>query len=342
MADVRRILLVRLDGIGDALACIPMLEGLRRLHPSASFGAVLSPVNAGIYSAARVAAHVYGGDDDLLRVSEEVRNAGYDVAVVATEEVAGYAIARASGARVRAGFWHRFEKPFKSLWQRMQLTNAVYRPAALKRTQVHEAVTLYALARALGAESKPIADAAALRAWVNADPAGGLRDGASTLGIQIARKLATENWGPAALSALIAAALGGSGLARCALLTSEADAQLARAILERMPAALTADDVVFLHPPATIGVWLGTIASLAALITPDTGAAHAAGMLGVPVVDLFDSEQFVAQSTRWRPWAAPARCFAKPTWHSGEESRLGSELGSAIKDLRPSVGSDVR
>lgn len=333
MAELRRILLVRLDGIGDALACVPLLEGLRVLYPAAVFGAVLSPVNAAIYAPNRVTAHVLAGEDDVLRVSEDVRNAGYDAAIIATEEVAGYEIARASGAHVRVGFWHRIEKPFKSLWQRAQVTHAVYRPAARKRRPLHEAVTLYSLARALGAPAEPSTDAAVLRGWVNADPAGSLPDGADTLGVQIAPKLATEGWGPAALSALIAAAIAHSGLTRCALLASEKDKALAGAILSNLSAGMSSGGSVALHPPTAIGPWLGAIASLAALITPDTGAAHAAGMLGVPVVDLFGAADFEELSSRWRPWAAPSRCLVKPAWHAGEETRFGQEAGSAVKEL---------
>ncbi len=341
MAEPRRILLVRLDGIGDALACVPMLEGLSRTYPSATFGAVMSKVNAGILSPARVTTYVYGGEDDLLHVTEEARNAGYDAAVVATEEVAGYEIARSIGAHIRVGFWHRFEKPFKSLWQRAQLTRAVYRPAARMRAPAHEALAMYSLARALGAASEPTADASVLRAWVNADPAGALPDGQATLGVQIASKLATGGWGPAALAALIDASLAYAGLTRCVLLASEADAPLARAVLEHMPPAQLASGVVRLHPPSDVPRWLGAIASLGALITPDTGAAHAAGMLGVPVADLFDSASFEELSSRWRPWAAPARCFAKSDWHPGLESRFGAEVGAAVKELRASLkGSD--
>ena len=41
------------------------------------------------------------------------------------------------------------------------------------------------------------------------------------------------------------------------------------------------------------------------VVTADTGAAHVAGMLGVPVVDCFPERDAPAQIARWRPWAAP-------------------------------------
>ena len=46
----------------------------------------------------------------------------------------------------------------------------------------------------------------------------------------------------------------------------------------------------------------------AAVVTPDSGAAHLAGMAGVPCVDLFEPSPHVAYDVlRWRPWAAPCR-----------------------------------
>src|SRR4029077_16115774 len=134
MADGRRFLLVRLDGIGDALVCVPALEALRATFPTATFGALCSPRNAALFSRDRVAAvHVLERDDDAaerFRLAAELRELGYTDALIATEEPVGYTLACMSRARKRAGFWHRFEKPFKSVWQFAHLTDAVYRPAA--------------------------------------------------------------------------------------------------------------------------------------------------------------------------------------------------------------------
>ncbi|MBV8726940.1 MAG: hypothetical protein JO233_04080, partial [Candidatus Eremiobacteraeota bacterium] len=38
------------------------------------------------------------------------------------------------------------------------------------------------------------------------------------------------------------------------------------------------------------------------IITPDTGAAHLAGMLGVACTDIFEPARFEIQSARWSPW----------------------------------------
>jgi hypothetical protein len=56
--------------------------------------------------------------------------------------------------------------------------------------------------------------------------------------------------------------------------------------------------------PATTRDWIATVDAAAALVSPDTGASHLAGMIGVPVVDVFPDAGFDAQTRRWRPWAS--------------------------------------
>jgi ADP-heptose:LPS heptosyltransferase len=327
-------LLVRLDGLGDALACVPSLAGLQRAYPHARFGAVCSPANATLFSGL-VTSHRYD-DGPIDALAQELRAAKYTHAVVATEEVVGYQLARASGARRRAGFWHRFEKTFKSLWQYAQLTDRVYRPAAWVARPEHEVEALYRLAEMFDAMPPAPADSKDLRAWLaiaSPNPATS-RDREAVLGVQIARKLSNGGWEPAALAHCIAAALEASELPRCVLLTSAADGGLAHAVLEQIPRALRERELVSLAPPADVPHWLGAIDSLAALITPDTGAAHAAGMLGVPVIDLFDEDRFAQLSRQWRPWAAPHQCIIKSAWRTGLAAELGAQLGAAVKAIR--------
>ncbi|HME80457.1 MAG TPA: glycosyltransferase family 9 protein [Candidatus Eremiobacteraceae bacterium] len=329
MADGPRFLLVRLDGLGDALACVPVLEGLRQAYPGAGFGAVCSPANAQAFSP-RVTVHVFGGGTSVAALGSELRRAAYTHALVATEEVAGYELARASGASRRSGFWHRLEKPFKSLWQFVRLTDRVYRPAAWTSRPEHEVETLYRLALPFGAQQPAPRDIIALRSWLAGCATSATRTGA--LGFQVAAKLTVDGWGPAALAQLCGATLKASGLHDLTLLAAPRDQGLASALMEHLESDVRA--CAHLSPPAGVPQWLRAIDSLAALVTPDTGAAHAAGMLGVPVIDLFLQTRFDQLSRQWRPWAAPARCIVKPLLGPGVPQRLGEQLGAQIIELR--------
>jgi len=329
----RRILLVRLDGLGDALACIPALEGLRRAYPDARFGALCSPANAALYSNQRVARiHVYSGGAPQTLVSE-LRSEAYTDAIVATEEPIGYQLARMSGAPRRAGFWHRFEKTFKSLWQYVQLTDAVYRPAAWVNEPEHEVAALYRLALRIGA-TRPIPDdPRSLRPWIDIDETEGTHGNPPPAAFQITAKIAAGGWDAPALASLIATALAASPFERAVLLCAAADEGLARAVMEHLEEGAQRPGAIIFLPPMRMASWLGSIASAGALVSPDTGAAHAAGMLGVPVVDLFEPERFAQLSQQWRPWAAPSRCLVKPAFHAGAAAAFGAELGAALTEV---------
>jgi ADP-heptose:LPS heptosyltransferase len=340
MADaLRRILLVRLDGLGDALVCVPALEGLRRAFPDARFGAICSQANAALFSRSRVRdVYVHPGGGTETEFLAALRAASYTDAMVATEEPAGYLLARASGARRRSGFWHRFEKTFKSVWQYAQLTERVYRPAAWVDDPEHEVGALYRLAERLGARAPIPTEAAALRDWLDVDAGDEPVVGADAFAFQISPKLCSGGWTPSALAAMANGALDASPFRRCVILASPSDQGLAAAVLEQFPRAARESNAAALAPQSGLSKWLGAVATAGALLTPDTGAAHAAGMLGVPVVDLFEEARFEQLSRQWRPWAADSRCIVKPANGPDSPARLASTVGVALTELARARG----
>ena len=60
----------------------------------------------------------------------------------------------------------------------------------------------------------------------------------------------------------------------------------------------------------------------ATVVSTDTGAAHVAGMLGVPVVDVFPDRDFAAQARRWRPWASPSRLVRASSLRGGAAATI--------------------
>jgi hypothetical protein len=82
------VLIVRLDAIGDALALVPLLAALR--ERGARIDIVLSQNNAGAFSKSAVD-RVYVGEPGLgTRLAQNA----YDYALVPTEDVSGYRLAR--------------------------------------------------------------------------------------------------------------------------------------------------------------------------------------------------------------------------------------------------------
>jgi ADP-heptose:LPS heptosyltransferase len=289
---VSRVLLVRLDGIGDALVCTPLIAGLR--EAGHELGLALSDRNADVFAAGTaVATHVleripwprHGSTPaSRARADAEIAAQRYDVALIASEEPEAYELAAPVPRRI--GFTTGWAKPFKSAWIKRHVTTAIRRAATVRGAEAHEAEIMLRLGRDLIA-TPPERDAARLRPWITGATPVPERRGVL---VQLGAKWNALGIADAVLQRLVAS-LRERG-ARFIAAPAERDAMGAQ-----FP-ALT------VTAPATTREWIASVDAAAALVSPDTGAAHLAGMIGVPVVDVFPDAGFDAQTRRWRPWAS--------------------------------------
>jgi len=294
--------LIRVDGVGDALACAPLVAALR--DAGHEVGALFSTRNRDAF-AARAFEHIHAVEripwprhgatpasrQIALDAAREVR---YDVALIASEEVGAYTFARDAQIEERVGFVNGWEKPLKTIQLRRLLTRAIVRPASAARASEHEVETLFRLGAGLHNEDVPTRDLARLRPLVLDDeaPAHG------RIVLQLNAKFVSSGIDIAAFSS-IARALEASGRATLTLGDDE-----------EFGAAYAARSGLACEHPATLGEWKGLLAGASAVVTPDSGAAHVAGMLGVPAVVLFPRGPAVERdAARWLPWAAPSRAL---------------------------------
>ena len=287
-----RVLLVRLDGIGDALVCAPLIAALR--DAGHIVGLALSERNAEIFApGVAVATHVlervpwprHGSTPaSRARADAEIAAQRYDIALIASEEPEAYDLA--APAPLRVGFTTGWAKPFKSAWIERRVTTAIRRAATVRGAKAHEAEILFELGRALVA-AEPTRDPAHLRPLIAGDAAVPERAGVV---VQLGAKWKTIGVGDAVLGR--ATALLAERGARFIVAPAE------RAAVQAQLPALTLD------APASTRAWIARIDGAATLVSADTGAAHLAGMLGVPVVDVFPDAAFDAQTRRWQPWAS--------------------------------------
>jgi ADP-heptose:LPS heptosyltransferase len=296
------VLIIRLDAIGDALALTPLLAAFRA--NSIPVDLVLRPVNADVFSS-RAARRAITSEFDL-RSSRPANLAAieafgtqlaarqYTHVLVATEDPSGYRLALATGAPVRVGFSNAWGKPVKALWSRQFLTKRIYRSAGLDRRGPHECEVLFRLGSALlGDVSKPTRDLSQLRPLVlESEPPNDER-----IALQITDKWERLGIGFAQVVDLVRR-LAGFGALR--LMASAGEHEYAARISHA-----TGEDVEWF---AAMAPWKAAIAAAAALVTPDGGALHVAGMVGTPTVAVFPpSGRFSLQAARWSPWAAPHR-----------------------------------
>ena len=297
------VLIVRLDAIGDALALVPLLAALRQR--GAKVDVVLSPQNAGVFSKDAVNA-VYTGDDANL-VSKLAENA-YDYALIATEDAGGYRLARATGARRRIGFENGWGKPLKTLWARFLCTRTVHRTAGLDPHAPHESQVLFTLGGDIVGELQPSRDAKILRRFViDAEPAPDER----------VVMQATAKWDLLGAALRDVVDLARRLQQRHAMRFVAAESE--RDYAQRFAAAADVPVEYF----SELAPWKSAIASAKALVAPDSGAVHVAGMTGTPVVAVFAPAHFALQTGRWSPWAAPYRLVKiESDWPVSAENAL--------------------
>lgn len=321
-----KILLVRADGIGDALVCAPLIAALRA--SGHVVGAVLGIANRAIFAPdalgavhvlERIAWPAHGSTAASYATAlAEARAQRYDVALVASEEPEAYAFAREADIGRRIGFINGWGKPLKSVALRASLTRTIVRPAAARSVREHEVRTIFRLGEDLTGEREPTRDTARLREIVIGRAAP--QETSGEIVLQASLKFATSGLDRAAYAAL-ARTLRANGYA---VAICGDDPALVRALA----LASGARDFSGLD---VLG-WKSALGSARAVVTPDSGAAHVAGMLGVPTVDAFAPGPATAyDARRWAPWAAPHRIVTLDP--SRGASAIARQLADALADL---------
>jgi len=229
----------------------------------------------------------------------EILSVGYDVALIASEEPEAYDLARP--IRRRIGFATGWSKPFKSLWVMQRVTNAIQRAATVRGERAHEVEIVFRLGAGLHSETEPSRDPVRLRPLVMGDASFPERRG---IVVQLGAKWQTIGLERATIGAVIAML----AQARAQLIGSPADRDAVRDL---------AGSAVYEILP-DIASWKRTIDSARIVVTPDTGTAHLAGMLGVPAIDLFPDRDAAAHIARWHPWAAPYTALTACELRGGE------------------------
>jgi ADP-heptose:LPS heptosyltransferase len=281
------VLIVRLDAIGDALTTVPLVAALRRY--GWRVGAVLRPVNAAVFSAAAFERiHVADG----AGIGGEIRAAKYDCALIPTEKAQAYRIARDARIPVRVGFENGWGKPLKTLWVRRMCTETIFRTAGLDPRAPHECEVVFKLAHRLLPHAEPPREPALLRPIVlDREPAPDAR-----IAIQV-----TDKWERLGAQLQDVEDLIRRIAARHTVRLI--GAQTEWEYCDRVSSAVSLPVETF----SALADWKASIAAAKALVAPDSGAVHVAGMTGTRVVACFSPKHFALQTARWSPWAAPNR-----------------------------------
>ncbi len=229
----------------------------------------------------------------IERLGRDLRERRYTHVLVATEDKSGYRLAAAAGAPVRIGFEDPWTKPLKALWSRRILTKSIYRSARLAAVSEHECETLFTLTAPLAGDDKPTRDLTQLRPLVlESEPAPDDR-----VAVQI-----TDKWERLGipLKSVVDLVRRVAASGELVLLSSRSESRYSQSVERATGIAVSYFD--------NLPSWKAAIAAAAALVAPDSGAVHVAGMTGTPVVAVFPPMRlYDAWVARWAPWATAHR-----------------------------------
>jgi ADP-heptose:LPS heptosyltransferase len=307
-----RVLLVRLDGVGDAAVCVPLIAALRAAGHE--IGVALTTRNAGVFAPnAIVAEHVleripwpaHGStQESTARANAEIAAMRYDVALIASEEPEAFALAEPVPERV--GFTTGRARPLKSLWVRARTTRTVSRSQRIGGEAAHEVEVLYRLGAGLVHDERAPVDLAVFRELLLRDPNARGAGGERTIVLQVGPKWLSTGISAEGLHAIV------TRLAACArIVAAPSEACAIRELTGVQPETFS-----------TTREWVEAIGRASLVTTVDTGAAHVAGMLAPHVVDIFPDRHFEAQVNRWRPWASSCTAFRASEVDGGAHSRF--------------------
>jgi heptosyltransferase-3 len=344
--ELRRVLVIRRDNIGDLVCTTPLIAALRARFPRAWVGALVNSYNApvlegnpdldAVYSYEKLK-HSSGGGALLgtlvgavferFHLIRKLRALKLDCAVIATPAHVSRTVTLAAMLRPKAiaGFVDG-----KCPDARIQLPVPQETTAGL-----HEVEAVYRLAPLLGIDAPvpplrlvPAADATA-RAR-DAIGRAGLTD-RKLVGVHLSARRPAQRWPAARYAELIVQLDERFGAASVLLWSPGAQDQPQHpgddgkaAEVEKLVGTRAA---LVAYPTVELRDLIGALSVCDAIVCPDGGAMHLAAALGKPIVALFGD----SSPERWRPWGVPHRVL-RP------QSRSLTDLGveevlSALAEL---------
>lgn len=344
---IQRILVVRVDLLGDVVLSLPAVRALKRAYPEAQIDMLVLSSTADVLRAEPEIARVLTFDPgmwrrptellkpgtwrDTLALVRTLREARYDVAISVSGDI-GSILTRLSGARQRFGYAREAYGHF--------LTNPL--PGGRYQTHQHEVRYVLALAQAAGGIVQ--AEDERLKLHVAPDAAmtiaEKLREARVTMGrggpiVAIhagARNGQAKRWPPTHIAALVDR-LAGELDALVVLTGAPNEEPLSRAISRRV-----CTPILDLIGRTTIPELVALLAASDLLVTGDSGPLHIACAVRTPVVALHGpTDPAISGPTapdaivlRHHLWCAP--CYDA---NATAECRFGNPV--CMKAIAPSV-----
>jgi len=304
--NVRRIVLSRLDRVGDLILSTPAIATVRRAFPDAHITIACSEYNAVVVEKSPDVDTVSPVPPDIAPQHFGERFSGVDLAIALAPNAADMKLVGATRAPRRIGYTYE-RRYLTRLVARFWLTDCLISnadPARCEREPhrivMHEVNQVLALAQRAGA-TQIVPD---LRVVIDAEDRAAVANfPVDPIIVHLGRRWTEHGSTTESLLELFRAL---RPLGRPLVATYGGDAvDLAEAIL----GAGVADKVA---GGLTFGQWAAAFERAACIVTIDTGATHVASAVKRPTVVLFEHTYFWLNSQEWSPYRVPNAVLRKP------------------------------
>jgi ADP-heptose:LPS heptosyltransferase len=312
-AQVRNVLILRTDHLGDLLLSTPLIRKLRTALPDRRFTLVASPANA-------QALEDWDAIDEILvydarwslrqkwRFLQELWLTSWDLCLTLSPRTVSYILGRLSGAPVRAGLVYSrrvLVRLLSPLWLTHTVVSRVDEQVDAGEVVPHEVLQLAEIARVLGLPDDPpgrleIPRQPAAQLWAQDWLAAQGAPATGIIGIHGAFKWLSAGWTAADFLLLVQTIHDLPGVQKVLLTFGPGDKELQAEV----EAFLTKDPDAALLLPGQLPVakWAALVSHCDVFVSPDTGSLHLGVALGKPVVALYEARKFAHCSAQWAPW----------------------------------------
>ena len=306
---MNKLLIIKLDHIGDVLWAFPAVAALKASWPHAVFDLVCTPYarEAGERMPGISRVHDFDPAWPLprrLAALAALRREGYDTALVLGPADKYNYVAWASGARTRIGY-HYAGKIIPYLLDQVFMTRRLLHPADAAQREgrrlPHEVEAMGQLAAQLGAVlparfrlSFPVYPEEAAAAQKLLAPLGPGPFGAFQL---VAKAVRRGGWDAGSFATLAVSLRNALPHLTWLATAGPLEAELAASCRP----GLAAIGVPMIED-LPLGQMAALLARLAVFVSWDTGVVHLASAVGTPVVDIFPPQDADYCMARWGPW----------------------------------------
>ncbi len=293
---VNKILVIRLDRVGDLILSTPFFHNLRKFFPDAAVTAVVRPYTGEVLKNNPNVDELLIYDPqapftERMSFIDRLRKSGFDLAVSLSPISSSYLMTFLSKARIRCSYVYS-DRFFNRLLTKLILTHCPVIDVAgmLKRDGFvpHEVRQTFSIFESLGftAEETP------LELFVSS---GKPFAAGKNIGIHLSQKWFTAPWVYDDFRSLVENILSSFKDFNVIITYGDAEAELVDKV------GLKNERVIF-KGGMSFPDWAGEIGKNELFITTDTGSLHCAAAQGVKVVAVYEDSTFLHCSSQWAPW----------------------------------------